>query len=142
MGALPNTAVNTSNTIIALGVGFVNDRAASGNPNDALDFSAGTAAATVEADETAVTMDNFEFNLEDGELSMTFSETVDTFTFSATAITIQSEVGTGGSNVTLSGIKAGTSVVRNPVTVLTMLLTDSDMNDIKALSALAIDRNS
>jgi oligoribonuclease (3'-5' exoribonuclease) len=87
-------------------------------------------------------MDNFEFNLEDGELSMTFSETVDTFTFSATAITIQSEVGTGGSNVTLSGIKAGTSVVRNPVTVLTMLLTDSDMNDIKALSALAIDRNS
>lgn len=141
MKALPNTAVSNSSTVLSMLPGAIHDRAQPANPNLELYAANNTRADQFIEDQTNVTVQAFEFNLNNGSLSLTFSETVNASSFDASKITFQSEAGSGGVSVSLTGY-ATNSLSRGRFTVITMTLLASDLDAIKALATLAVDSNS
>ena len=102
-----------------------------------------TSAAQVRvfgADETNPEIVSFNLDLSgDGELQLTFSETIDASTVDVTELTLQSGVDStdGGSQVSLSG----GSVSEEDSTIVVISLIVEDVNAIKAAEDLATSRN-
>ena len=80
-------------------------------------------------------LQTFTLDLGNGELRLTFSEAVDPLVFNANQLTLQSASNASESGVatfTISGEVPG-SLPLNPVDVIAVRITTSDLNDIKAL---------
>ena len=113
------------NSYVNIYSGFVSDM------NDyPVEETLGVVAVNVTDDSTRPQLDTFDFDLNIGTLVLYFTETVNASTFNAVGITLQSQLFADESDQhQLSG---GFLESLIDDTVLTFILTDDDLNDIKA----------
>lgn len=129
-----NTSLYTAmaNTFLNLGAGFVVDM--NSNP---LEAATNILALNFTADITNPTLTSFDFDLDEGLLTLTFSETVNATSFSPTSITLQSV-----HNATLSRdqyrLTGGSLISLTDSTMLTLMVTITDLDVIKA-RGIALD---
>ena len=89
-------------------------------------------AAVYIPDTSPPSLESFEFNLNDGILTLQFTETVRVSSFNSTAISLQNRRSSPTESLTLSG---GTYANRS-ASVVKVTLTNSDLVDIKSLTNL------
>ena len=127
-----------SNCYIRADAGLIDDL--SGNPSTEIPEGESSAIVVsfLAADSVSPTLTGFNFNLNEGNLTLSFDEPVSLNSFDPTAITLQSGRGSLGSveNYQLTG---GTAVAQNNFKTLVVQLTNVDINAIKARSSLAIN---
>ena len=115
-----------SNSYVNLYGGFVKDM----NNNPLVEIT-GEKARNVTEDETRPLLESFDFDLNEGTMTLYFSETVNATTFNAVGITLQSRLFAHSSEQhQLSGGYLQSLI---DDTTLTLVLTDDDLNDLKAL---------
>jgi hypothetical protein len=126
--ATTNLGTDINNTFLSVAV-FVDDMA--GNNNAAIRQQSALQALAVVADENRPELESFDFLMASGEppvsIVLTFSETVNITSFSATGITLNNA---GGESFTLTG---GSSE-RDPIDtyIITLTVDDADLSSLKA----------
>ena len=128
-------ATNANNTFLSLSAGAISDT----NRNQVVPVTLAVSSFT--EDTTPPTLAAFSFDLDAGELDLTFSETVRGRTLNLTEITLQSEVSesTSTSSYSLTG---GTLLTVPDSVSLLILLSKFDLDSIKAIRPLAMSRYS
>ena len=133
------TGLTTSenDTFISLRAEFIRDVA--GQSVEAIITSNGLQAADFTPDTTPPTLDQFFFNVNDGTITLSFSETVNISSLNATAITLQNSqtAAIGSTSFTLTG---GTLSVDTNEVEFDLILTDGDLNTIKTITNLGASR--
>ena len=125
------------NTFITLEAGTVEDT--NGNPSIAIPSNAALQITSHTADTTRPSLDNFDFDLNLGVLTLVFSESVNVSCFDLTQLTLQSSSSAPVYTHTLTG-----GLVSQPesTTTINVELLRSDLNTIKELTGLASLRSS
>ena len=106
------------------------------NDNPSVSLS-GDQVINFTADATSPRLTSFDFDLDAGELSLTFSETVNASSFNPIGISLQSVL-LASLPSEYHQLTGGDLVSLTDDTVLTLLLTINDLNDIKA-KGIALD---
>ena len=91
------------------------------------------------ADLSRPTVDQFSLDMNNGELSLTFSEPVQYMTFDVTRVTLQDSAN-GGLNVMLNGTSHLQTMQDG--TVMTVIISNDDLNAIKRIPSLAVPDSS
>ena len=110
-----------------------------GNPVTAEPVDSPQQAAQYTPDDTRPELLFFTYDADAGNLTLTFSETVNVDSFDPSALTLQSEPSMPDSNGSYT--LTGGVVLTGNSTVLLLQLTDSDLNEVKRLSELATFEN-
>ena len=135
------TAVATSraNTFLVVSARVVQD-SHDNFLTQAITNAAALQASSYTNDTTKPTISTYDFDADNGQLTLTFSEAVNDATFSATALTLQaSENSTSAAErVTLTG---GTPTTVS-VTVIRVTLSATDLSSVKAIASLAKAKSS
>ena len=121
-----NTSLATSraNTFVSLSANAAEDM-----ESNAIQSSSTAVDATFVADSVAPMLRNFDLDMGQGRLVMSFSESVDTTSFDFSQIKIQSQKGAGGVSVNISGATVfQSSTLRN---VLTLVLSGAVLDELK-----------
>ena len=129
INAVRGLATERRNTYISVSAYTVQDT--SGNNNTVIPRESGLQVTQVIDDETSPQLLNFTFNLNNGTLIFTFSETIDVIYLQSLYIT--NALSSPSSSYQLNG---GT-YISDPPSVATVVLLDGDLNNIKADPNLA-----
>ena len=127
INALCGLATGQGNTYISLSANTIEDT--SGNNNTIIALDNGLQVTEIIADETSPQLVNFTFNLNNGTLILTFSETIDVINLK--------ELLTITNAQSSSHVLNGGSYNSDPPSVVTIYLLDEDLNSIKADPNLA-----
>ena len=127
-----NLATNESNTFISFSNLTLTDM--NGNPVTSIPAHNGSQVAEFTPDMTSPYLVYFEFNLTSEELYLVFDETVNINSFSATSLTLTSGPGENATTYELTG---GEIIADQNDTTFSLILTTSDLNEIKKLEDLA-----
>jgi hypothetical protein len=135
-------AIDDGSTFLAMSSDAIVDM--NGNAVVAVDSPAMQVHSYTE-DATPPTLDSYSLNMSSASLLMTFSETVDAATVNPTALKMQGRANTTGEATGTSayvyqitgGVKSTTDS-----TVVEVLFTHADMNNLRELSAVAASRES
>ena len=130
-----NTSLATSraNTFVSLSANAAEDM-----ESNAIQSSSTAVDATFVADSVAPTLRNFDLDMGQGRLVMSFSESVDTTSFDFSQIKIQSQKGAGGVSVSISGATVfQSSTLRN---VVTLALSGAVLDELKKDVLIATTR--
>ena len=132
------TALGTSNSSLYLSFteGAIADTAK--NPVSSIIAGQGRRPNTFIQDTTPPALEDFSLNMNTTTLTLTFSETVDSTSFRADQVTIQSAANvTGNPNAVSYTLTASTTTTSGNSSVLTIPLSQLDADAIKSLTGLA-----
>ena len=140
--ALLDLATSENNTYLDLVEASVEDT--SGNPAVIVTSEDAPSATNVSPDETSPILLSFNFDMNTGNLTMSFSETVSAESIEYTEYTLQAEQSLmlNMDNTGLYYTLTNGSVTTVSNTQLVMTLTNSDLNQIKRRPKLAFNENS
>ena len=127
-----NLATNESNTFISFSNLTLTDM--NGNPVTSVPADNASQVAVFTPDTTSPFILYYELNLTSEELFFVFDETVNINSFTATSLTL---VSGPGSNSTAYQLTGGEIVAEQNDTTFSLILTTSDLNEIKKLEDLA-----
>ena len=128
-----NLATNESNTFISFSNLTLADM--NGNPVTSVPANNASQVADFVPDTTSPFLVYYELNLTSEEVYFVFDETVNTNSFSVTSLTL---VSGGNTSYQLTG---GEIIVDQNDTMFTLILTTSDLNEVKKLEDLATSIN-
>ena len=128
-------ATMDTNTFISLEAGTVQDT--SGNPSVEILPSDAMQITNHTVDDTRPSLENFDLDLDNGVITLVFSESVNITSFDHTQLTLQNERSSPSSTHTLGG---GIPTQRLSTTIDVSLLPN-DLNRLKALPDLASQRS-
>ena len=129
-----NIATNVNNTYLAVERSSFTDT--SGNPVIAIRKNNALQASNVTGDMTGPTLLRYDFSLDDGTITFTFSEAINISTLNIDELLIQSSANISDDNVITFMLSGGTSnLLTTQVVELELLL--SDLNDLKNMSGIA-----
>ena len=128
-------ATMDTNTFISLEAGTVDDT--NGNPSIEIPQSSALQITGHVEDTTRPSLESFDLDLDNGVMTLIFSESVNITSFDTTQLTLQNDQNSPSSTHTLRG---GVASQRLSTTIDVSLLT-SDLNDVKALPNLASRRS-
>ena len=130
-----NLATSQNNTFLTLNLMSIEDT----NLNRVVPITLSVSDFT--EDTTPPTLSSFDFDLDEGRLHLTFSETVQYRTLNITEITIQSEM-VSSSNVSSITLNGGVLLTPRDGTYLSIQLLKRDLDTIKAIRPLAMSQYS
>ena len=132
---LTDLATESSNTYLTLNDGGINDM--NSNPVTPVESSSASQVFMFFSDKIPPTLVNYDLDMDNGLLSLTFDETVNVSSVQPQEITLLGEPSnTTISLLTLTGAK---NISTEDSTVVTILITDTDLNEIKRQRGLAAD---
>ena len=133
----PLFGTEVNNTYVAIAENAIEDLF--GNLfSPAIPLNAARRASQVTLDETPIVLDSFNLDVNSGELSLTFDETYSFSSFNVTAITFQGA--SNASDLTSSfTLTEAESVSFNSLTTVDVVLTMSDLNELKVRRDVASD---
>jgi len=121
------------NTFITLAPSTVLDT--NGNPSVEIPSSDGLQITNHTSDQTSPTLDNFDFDVNSGRLTLVFSESVNASSFMSSQVTIQNQRSGASEIYTLTG-----GTVNQPFsTTIVLSFTRNDLNNLKANLQLATE---
>ena len=139
--AILQLATNSSNTYLSLDEGSVSD--ISGNPVLSIDISDPLPVSDIVPDTTNPSLVSYTLDMDNGELNLTFTETVLHYTLRSTALTFQNTssrlLSDSCAHYTLADLNV--TVIRLDNTILSVTINNSDLNEIKRRPLLAVSRN-
>ena len=110
-----------------------------GNPNAEIRSLDAIPVNTYILDTTSPTLESFSFNLNEGLLTLYFSETISGSSLNGSGFTIQNASTSTGNSLSLGMFTV--SVQNGSTPVLTLLLTSSELNELKRMAMLATSIN-
>ncbi|XP_062518522.1 uncharacterized protein LOC134193700 [Corticium candelabrum] len=130
-------ATDANQTYILLEAVTVEDM----NRNSLVAMTTASRVVTYTADLTPPRLSSYVFDLNFGQVTLTFNEAVDSESLKASTLTIQSTVDTNVSTLSYTLTSSSGTATANGV-VLVLDISESDLNEIKKRSSLAIGTNS
>ena len=139
--AILQLATNSSNTYLSLDEGSTLD--VSGNPVLPIDISDPLPVSNITADTTNPSLVSYTLDMDNGELNLTFTETVLHYTLNSTSLTFQNTssrlLTDSCAYYTLADLNV--TILRLDNTILSMTLNNTDLNELKRRPLLAVSRN-
>ncbi|XP_065887295.1 uncharacterized protein [Dysidea avara] len=124
----------TGNTFLSLVTGAVFDFAS--NPQIQIEADMGVQALRVDLDRSSPNLESFDFDLDNGLLTLTFDNILDPSTLDPTAVTLQNNLTSTIFHTLTGGFSNST-----PDYTIMIYVTTEDLNEIKNLTGLATTPN-
>jgi hypothetical protein len=139
--SLLELTTNENNTFLAIDEGSVLD--VSGNPLQFINLTDAIHVTVFIPDTTSPTLISYSLDMNNGQLNLTFSESVLSYTLTSTGFTVQNSRSLPliDSNLYYTLRNLNVTVDRLDNTVISMIVNNSDLNQIKRRPKLAINRN-